>query len=124
MSHTLAASPDGTFIIQTIEGSITGRIATAYAEEAQAFGGSLGIKRFLVDVVRCRNTDSPLGNYDFAYRAMPASNIEKTSRVAVLVSPGDRSHDFMETVARNAGFDIKLFTDRDLAIRYLHEKPV
>ena len=45
--------------------------------------------------------------------------INKYARVATLVSPDDHSHDFMETVARNAHLDVKTFTDPDQARRFL-----
>ena len=41
------------------------------------------------------------------------------ARVALLVSPGDHSHDFVETAARNAYLDVTLFRDKDAAVRHL-----
>jgi hypothetical protein len=43
-------------------------------------------------------------------------------RVAVLVRPEDHSHDFAETVTKNAGQDITIFRDREAAINHLLKK--
>jgi hypothetical protein len=66
-------------------------------------GRKMGINKYLVDVTKARNTDTVLGNYEFAYTDMKKTEgIDKYARVAVLVSPEDHSHDFVEIVARNA----------------------
>lgn len=44
------------------------------------------------------------------------------ARVAGLISPGDHSHDFVETVSMNAGMFLKLFTDITEARNYLLKK--
>jgi hypothetical protein len=41
--------------------------------------------------------------------------------VAVVVAQGDHSHDFIETVARNSGLNVKLFTDRVEAMAFLED---
>ena len=51
-----------------------------------------------------------------------AEDIDRNARVAVLRSPGDHSHDFIETVSRNAGLHVKLFTDRAKALAHLLEE--
>lgn len=61
----------------------------------------LGINKYLVDFTETRNTDTVLDSYEFAYKDMVG--IEGLARVATLVSPGDNSHNFIETVAINAG---------------------
>ncbi|MBW1814413.1 MAG: hypothetical protein JRJ39_12290 [Deltaproteobacteria bacterium] len=70
--------------------------------EAHTLGGKLGINRYLVDVTESRNTDSVMESYDFAYEDMKnTEGIDLYARVALLVSPGDHSHDFIETVTTN-----------------------
>ena len=90
--------------------------------EAHALGQKLGITSYLVDVTEARNTDSVMDSYNFAYSDMPnAEDIDKTARVALLVNPDDTSHDFIETVARNAGLSVTKFTDRELAISFIEK---
>ena len=56
----------------------------------------------------------------FAYKDMQlAEGIDLNAIVATLVSPDDHSHDFIETVSRNAGLNVTLFTDLDLAKQHL-----
>ena len=97
-------------------------MGTEYNLQAHALGKKLGINRYLVDVTEARNVDNTFEKYNFAYKDMkqePA--IDKAARVAILVSPGDHSHDFIETVTRNIGLDVTLFTDRQKAIEYLEQ---
>ena len=47
--------------------------------------------------------------------------IDIQAKVATLVSPNDHSHDFMETVSRNAGLQVRIFTDPVEAKQFLME---
>jgi hypothetical protein len=117
---TNTVSLDGKYIIQEIVGEINAEIALGFNRETHALGHRLGINRYLSDLTECRNTDSIIGNYDFAYSDMPADpGIDRFARVAVLIAPEDHSHDFVETACKNAGLDVTLFRDRDEAIRHL-----
>lgn len=88
--------------------------------KTHALGKKLGINRYLVDVTEARNVDNTFDKYNFAYKDMKdMPEINRQARVALLVSPGDHSHDFIETVSRNTGLDVTLFTDRQMAIEYL-----
>ena len=83
----------------------------------------MGIHNFLVDVTNARNIDSAMGTHKFAYSDMKTTEgVDRLARVAGLISPGDHSHDFVETVSYNAGMFLKLFTDLDKAIEYLLNK--
>lgn len=54
------------------------------------------------------------------HREMHIPHVEWNScAVALLVSPDDHSHDFIETVARNAGLNVTIFTDLQAAKAYL-----
>jgi hypothetical protein len=80
----------------------------------------LRIRRYLVDVTKARNTDSPSDNYAFAYADMQtAEGIDRAARVAILADPADDSHNFVETVCLNAGLIVWKFTDRTQARRFL-----
>jgi hypothetical protein len=120
MNYTITPSADGMFIILKVKGNINRRIAMEMNLDAHALGKRLRVGRYLVDVTEARNTD-PIGeSYEFAYSDMQKrEGIDKFALVATLVSPDDHSHDFMETVARNAGLNVKIFTDKDEAMRFL-----
>jgi hypothetical protein len=120
MNYTIAPSEDGKYIILKVQGKINRQIAMKQNLETHALGKKMGINRYLVDVTEARNTDSVLDSYDFAYTDMKETeDIDRNARVTVLVSPGDHSHDFIETVAKNAGLNVTIFTDPELARQYL-----
>lgn len=120
MPSTNTVSPDGKYIIQKVVGDINSNLALKYNHETHALGRKLGIRRYLVDLTESRNTESVLGNYEFAYDKMPASaGLDLDAIVALLVDPDDHSHDFVETVSRNAGLNVSLFRYRDAAIQHL-----
>lgn len=120
MSYSISISDDKTYIIIKVKGEITGENAMNYNTESHALGRKLGISRYLVDVTEARNVDSVSRNFDFAYHDMQnRDDIDRSAHVATLVSPGDHSHDFIETVAQNAGLSVRLFTDKDAAVKYL-----
>jgi hypothetical protein len=50
---------------------------------------------------------------------MRRPEIDPSSRVAILVGTVDHSHDFVETVSKNAGQDVAPFTDPEAAGRHL-----
>lgn len=120
MSYAIAPSEDGTYIFIKVVGSITRKDAMTQNVEAHALGRKLSIHKYLVDLTEARNTESPLEAYGFAHTDMPAAEgIDLHARVAMIVHPEDHSHDFIETVSRNAGMDVTLFRDRAAALRHL-----
>jgi hypothetical protein len=120
MDYSITPSIDGTFIILKIRGNINREIATRLNLETHALGRQLNVRRYLVDVTEARNTDTVIGNYNFAYSDMQKmEGIDKRARVATLVSPGDHSHDFTEMVSRNAGLNVRIFTDLYKAKQFL-----
>lgn len=120
MVCSIDVSADGKYIIQTITGEMTRSLALQYNLEAHARGAEVGLDRYLVDLRNARNVEPVTSNYEFAYGDMQETpGIDKYARVAVLVSPDDHSHDFIEIVAHNAGLDVTLFCDLGSAIKHL-----
>lgn len=119
MDHEIFVSHDGTYIVLRIIGE-TGRHRMAQVTEAHALGAELNITRFLVDLRDAVNVDRPMDDYKMAYHDFPSeSTVNRTARVACLVAPGDRSHDFLITVFRNSGSWIEQFDDLSQAEVYL-----
>jgi hypothetical protein len=113
-------SPDGKYIIQKIVGEIDARVAYELNHELVEMGRRHNINRYLTDLTECRNVDSVVDNYNYAYLDLPSDPvIDPSARIALLVSPEDHSHDFVELTCRNAGFNVILFRDRDEAIQHL-----
>jgi len=119
-SRSIAPSSDGRYIILRIVGDYTRQRAMMNNIQAHALGRELGIKRYLVDMTESRNVESVLANYEFAKKEIwNAPEIDTTAVVAIVVSPDDHSHDFIETVARNAGLQVTIFRDRARAEEHL-----
>jgi hypothetical protein len=119
MSYSITKSEDEKYIILKAVGNIDRHLSTQYYLEAHALGAELGINRYLIDFTQCRNTDTILRNYKFAFMDMQNPGIDKTARTAMLVDPNDHTYDFIETLLVNSGIDVSLFRDKELAIWYL-----
>lgn len=122
MDYSINASPDDKYVILNIKGNVTRRSMSPVVFEAHRLGHQLNVHCYLVDLLESRNIETVVDNYEFANVDMRYPDIDQNACVAFLVSPEDHSHDFVETVSRNAGMDITIFTDRNKAIQHLLER--
>lgn len=119
MDHEITVAPDAAYIILRIIGP-TGRHRMGQVVAAHELGARLGIHRYLVDLREAVNQESPVEDFHMANRDFQAApQIDRSARVACLVSPGDRSHDFLVTAFRNAGSFIEQFDNPGRADAYL-----
>ena len=120
MDYTITPSIDGTFITLKVKGNIIRQTIMKAILEAHALGRQLKVNRYLLDVTEAKNTEDTFGNYQFAYHDMQKiEGIDNNAHVAILVNPKDHSHDFAEIVSRNAGLNVRIFTDPVLAKKFL-----
>ena len=119
MSYTISTSEQADYIILKVTGNISRVLAIDYNLEAHALGKQLGISRFLLDFTECRNTDTVLRNYKYVSEDMLNPGINQQACTAMLVSPGDHSHDFIEALFQSHGGNVTLFNDREQAVRHL-----
>lgn len=119
MAFTVAPSADGKYLVCRVSGLLNQELGKAFAVELERMGRELGISRYLIDVRDAVNTLTPLGNYEYAYNDLPELNIRRDSRVAALVAEDDKSHDFVEIVMRNAGYNLHIFRDETEAMGWL-----
>jgi len=122
MTYSIAASEDKKHITVKVIGCISRLLAIQYNLEAHALGKEMGIDHFLLDFTECRNTDTVMRNYKYVYDDMKNPGINQAACMAMLVSPNDHSHDFIEALFRDAGADVTLFHDRELALWHLKQK--
>ena len=116
MHFTLTLSSDRKIVVMKIWGNITRKAAMQVTLEAHALGKKLHIRRYLMDVTEAKNTELNIENYGFANEDMQnAEGIDRLATMAILVNPDDHSHDFVVTVSKNAGLNVKLFDDREKA---------
>ena len=90
--------------------------------EAHALARSLNLKSFLMDMTEATNVNKVYENYEFIYHKMGKSKeFIPYVCVAIVVRHGDRSHDFIETLANNAGKCLRKFQDMQEEIHFLTE---
>ena len=120
MTYTLSSDKEGDFILIEVHGVITRETGTQWTLEAHALGKQLGISNYLVDVTEAINQDSALDQYRFANTGLTEHELfDRYARIAVLADPKDHSHDFIETVCRNVGLNMRLFRTRQEALAFL-----
>ena len=123
MEISITISEDEKYVVITVKGKISSGDPTVLIQpliEAHELAMQRGIRNILVDVTQARNTLGIADNYDIVYRKiMQEPAVDRYVRVALLVAPDDHSHDFTETLARNAGFIFTLYRDRAQALASL-----
>ncbi|QQS36422.1 MAG: hypothetical protein IPM56_00255 [Ignavibacteriales bacterium] len=119
MDYEIKVSESGKFVVVKVFKEMTVEKGQQTAIESQSLASQKGIKSFLYDVRDAPNTESPTSNYQFAYKGMPKFQGQRESKVAILTSPDDESHDFLITVMTNAGYNVKRFTDEEPALNWL-----
>lgn len=120
MSYTITIANSGDHIVIEVHGTIDRHIGTQWTAQAHSLGLKLGIHSYLVDVTDAVNTDSTIGQYNFANVDIPElETFDRFAKVAILANPEDHTHDFIETVCRNSGFNFRLFRTRDDALAFL-----
>ena len=120
MSYTIYPTEDRKYIVLKHKGEMNSEVGLTRVIEAHKLGAEIGINRYLVDLTEAINLDPASKSYMYAYEDLKTpSGINPNARVAMLVSPDDHSHDFVETVLRNAGHNVTLFRDQELAIEHL-----
>jgi hypothetical protein len=121
MKYNVEVSADGKRVEVKVCTSVTADLERSLAEEAVTLAKSRDIWQYFVDVSGVPNFAAPFDQYRLAYQDMARLGLGRRSRFAVVHSPGDQSHDFIETVMRNAGYQCRLFEDRLSALNWLSE---
>ena len=123
MEYQIAVSQDGPWMELTVYVPVTvdleKRITTDMREATEAHN----LKDIFTDVTRVPNVAKTFEQYRFAYHDSKQLGLPRDSRIAVLTSPEDSSHDFAETVLQNAGFSCAFFQDKSEAYDWLRKKP-
>jgi hypothetical protein len=121
MKYHLSLPADKQYVYIKVNGPVDAVSMLACFLEAHKLARQEGVNRHLMDLTEARNNLSTLENYHFAYTDMNNPGIDRLARTAMLVSPDDHSHDFLETLSRNNGRDVTIFTSLEAAERYLGE---
>ncbi len=120
MHYTITPSAKGDYIVTEVHGDMDRSVGLRLALESKALGDQLNVHKYLYDVTDSVNVDSVLDQYRYANVDLTESEeLDYYSKIAVLVSPDDHSHDFIETAVRNVGINFKLFRNRQEALSFL-----
>lgn len=123
MAIEISVATSGKYLVSRVTGEINTEIAIEMAVQTERVSQQTGIADRLVDLRGTPNTQSIVQNYDFAYKELEEI-IDRGTKAAVLVSPGDDSHDFIMNAVRNAGFNGRKFTDEAAAVEWLEDTEV
>lgn len=119
MGYRIELATSGAFVRVVVNETVTTALAQRFSVAFLAAGKAAGVSAFLIDVRGVRNASSIVDNYTYAYHDAPAIELPGKRRAAYLVDPDDKSHDFVEIAMRNAGYDVRKFTDEDEAVKWL-----
>lgn len=118
MSHTLKYNPDTDCIELTVLGTFTMDRLKSIAPEVAGLAYKSGCRRILNDMSGATIAVS----FTDIYRSpaeMDQSGIRRTTRRALVVPPSFGEADFLETVTRNRGHNLRVFQDRESAMKWL-----
>ena len=117
---TLAVSEDKKYILMKVVGDVKSDEMFQHNIEAHTLARSLNLRSFLMDMTKATNVNKVYENYEFIYHKMGKSKeFIPNVRVAIVVRHGDRSHDFIETLANNAGKRLRKFQDMQETVHFL-----
>ncbi len=86
--------------------------------EALSMAGTGPVRRLLVDVTRVRSADTLAEQKAFA-KLVQATGLRSTDRLAGVIAEDERGHDPILPAMVGAGYMMKLFTDREIALQWL-----
>jgi len=121
MTYTVGASPAEDAVLVVVEGPVVVAQVAAMVNEARALSDRLGLP-ILYDMSRATPGDVSKSDLFWMARNLPALKSPWARRVRVaLVHPEEHVEDarFWETSFRNLGLDVRAFTRRDEAERWL-----
>ena len=120
MSYDVSLSPDEAFVSVRVSSPLVKELALSFTRDAIQLANEHGIRSILFDVRGQQATDGMLNQYDYAQQLMDLG-LKPDSRIAVLVTPGDDSHDFVEVATRNIGFVFHVFYEEQDAHDWLRQ---
>ena len=121
MDYNISVAEDGKYILVKVNKPMTVELGRQCGDDSAKLGARLDVNTYLFDLRSAPNLERVTGNYNFAYEDMDNFGFKKGTRSALLVNKKDKSHDFIETAFRNAGFNVRLFCDEDSAVAWLGE---
>lgn len=120
MEYRVSIAPVRKYIIVFVDGPMTTELAVLVGKEANALALENGITSLLYDLRNSRNVQDGFKNYEFGYIAAGAIGFNKSFKFALLTDPEDHSHELIETVMVNNGYNVKIFNSETDAVNWLN----
>ena len=111
MDYEISVSEAEELVHIKVYETVTSDIEHAFVTAAIYTATEHDLLHFLFDVSRVRNVATPVDHYCVANQQLTPTPLDHRARIAILRSPEDDSHDFVQTVLLNAGYICELFHD-------------
>lgn len=121
MDFEASVAESGKYLTCRVFVPVSQEVAHGMAVALSQLAQQTGVDGRLIDVRGLPNVMSVITNYDLAYKDMDAWQIDRSTKVATLVSPGDASQQFVIDAIRNAGFNLRVFHEESPAVAWLEE---
>ena len=121
LKYTLSISEKRTYVRVRVHEPLTMELVLEILSDTSASARVEGIKGLLFDAREVVSLLGPMASYEIAYTRLEQLGFPRNCLWAILVAPNDDSHDFMETVARNAGYRCRLFSDEQETMAWLEK---
>ena len=109
MRYSISISKTRKYVLVMVNGNINRELALKYTVESHIVGNENKIEKILLDLRNAKNIETVTDNFEFANKDLrSATVINKSAKIAMYVSENDHSHDFVETVSRNNGHNVKI----------------
>ena len=118
MAYRLTIERGESFVHTTFYGDLVASAGEQIIAQSAKRAEEWGFRKFFVDLRNAQHRISTTDDYDIAYRKAGILGFKPGSRHVLLISPdGDLTGwRFVETVFRNAGYCVQLFTDEKRAL--------
>lgn len=107
-----------------VHDSLTMELVLEILSDTSASAKVEGIKGLLFDTREVVSLLGPMASYEIAYTRLEQLGFPRNCLWAILTARDDETHNFMETVARNAGYRCRLFSSEPEALAWLERDRV
>ena len=119
MDYELSVSEDRRYLNLRLYVPMSNKLSRIIAHAMADLSKQTDIERFFFDLRGAVCEEDMLSIYTMAYEDLEKIGPSRSHMSAFLTDLDDNSHDFMETLLRNAGFNVKQFKDRETALTWL-----
>ena len=113
-------SESGKYLVCRVDEPITLEVIQEMSLQMKKLAEETGVNRRLIDTRGTTNMMSVVANYDLAYKDLDAMQIDRATKIAALRLP-TKEAGFASTAIKNAGFNLRIFTDEADAVAWLEE---